>query len=286
MLDAILKQSAVREAVADAGIRTAGDVARSEHAMRRAREGLATIFSKRGPLTVDEHTAVDTYLTLISPELNEEVRQRGNQARKQREAGGEAELAVVTDVRGWAKDLGLPPTTTWSRLKQAIRRRSKLDSKEAECYWTATQTRGGHGHLKEMVRAVHDFYVAHPSVKRSPIKSDVLQIKDADGVVQAVAKLLSEVSLTDIYLDFRLAHPHWRIGERSFRYLRPKELRRMKQRHLDMCGCRCACFRLVHAAQPSPAQPSPVQPSLAYPILHPISSHRIPSHPITGGASR
>ena len=152
MLDAILKQSAVREAVADAGIRTAGDVARSEHAMRRAREGLATIFSKRGPLTVDEHTAVDTYLTLISPELNEEVRQRGKQARKQRDAGGQAELAVVTDVRGWAKDLGLPPTTTWSRLKQAIRRRSKLDSKEAECYWTATQTRGGHGHFVEPAR--------------------------------------------------------------------------------------------------------------------------------------
>lgn len=56
VLDAVLKRPAVREAVAEAGIRTVGDVARSEYAMRRAREGLATIFKKRGPLTVDERS--------------------------------------------------------------------------------------------------------------------------------------------------------------------------------------------------------------------------------------
>ena len=59
-------------------------------------------------------------------------------------------------------------------------------------------------------------------------------------MVQEVPKLLSEVSLTDIYLDFKEAYPLYIIGERAFRYLRPKELRRMKQRHLDMCGCRSA----------------------------------------------
>ena len=31
-------------------------------------------------------------------------------------------------------------------------------------------------------RIVHDFYVAHPSIKRSPIKSDILKIKDEHSV--------------------------------------------------------------------------------------------------------
>ena len=46
------------------------------------------------------------------------------------------------------------------------------------------------------------------------------------------AKLLSEVSLTDIYLDFKAAHPSAVIGERSFRKLRPLELpRRIRSIH-------------------------------------------------------
>jgi hypothetical protein len=57
-------------------------------------------------------------------------------------------------------------------------------------------------------------------------------------VVQDVPKLLSEVSLADVYLDFRAALPDVNIRERAFRYLRPQELRRMKMRHLEMCGCR------------------------------------------------
>ena len=52
------------------------------------------------------------------------------------------------------------------------------------------------------------------------------------------AKLFSKISLTDVFLDFQLEYPDVKIKERSFRYLRPAELRRMKTRHLEMCGCR------------------------------------------------
>ena len=43
-----------------------------------------------------------------------------------------------------------------------------------------------------------------------------------------------------MYLNFRAAHPEVNIHERAFRYLRPQELRRIKMRHLEMCGCRYA----------------------------------------------
>ena len=113
-------------------------------------------------------------------------------------------------------------------------------SGEEEVYWQFTSRRKGHGLSEEVVRMVHDFYVAHPSIKRSPIAGDVLKIKQADGSYVLTAKLLSEISLTDVFLDFQKEYPDVRIKERSFRYLRPVELRRMKTRHLEMCGCRQA----------------------------------------------
>ena len=237
-LDALMKDPEVREAAAVAGIRTAGDITRSEEAMGRAREALGAIFRKGGPLSNDDQSAVTTFLTFIVQEADESLQQRGKQAKKQRADGGEAKAAVVADVRGWAAELGLPVSTTWRQLKQAVERRRKLDRREDGAYWLCTRRRRGHGLSEEVRRIVHDFYVAHPSIKRSPIKSDVLKIKDEHGVVQDVPKLLSEVSLTDVYLDFRAAHPDVNIRERAFRYLRPQELRRMKMRHLEMCGCR------------------------------------------------
>ena len=105
-------------------------------------------------------------------------------------------------------------------------------------YWQYASRRKGHGLSDEVVKLVHDFYIAHPSIKRSPIAGDVLKLKQPDGSFTPTAKLLSEISLTDIYLDFAKEHPGGGIRERSFRYLKPVELRRMKMRHLEMCGCR------------------------------------------------
>jgi len=76
---------------------------------------------------------------------------------------------------------------------------------------------------------VLDFYIGHPSIKRSPMKSDMLQMKDANGEKVLVAKLLSEVSLTDVYIDFEKKHPGL-LKERAFRELRPPELRRSSER--------------------------------------------------------
>ena len=101
----------------------------------------------------------------------------------------------------------------------------------------AALARTGRGISEETKVLVHKFYVDHPGIKRSPLRGDVLHLKDEHGERQPVAKLLSEVSLTDVYLDFEKAHPGL-LKERAFRYLAPPELRRMTRRHLDMCGCR------------------------------------------------
>ena len=147
---------------------------------------------------------------------------------------------------------------TWRHLRCALQKRAKLDSGEEELYWQFTSRRTGHGLSKEVVRMVHDFYVAHPSIKRSPIAGDVLKIKQADGSYVLTAKLLSEISLTDVFLDFQLEYPDVKIKERSFRYLRPAELRRMKTRHLEMCGCRRPARPPTPAPFPAPmaARPS------------------------------
>ena len=56
-------------------------------------------------------------------------------------------------------------------------------------------------------------------------------LRGADGKKNVrVTKLLCEVSLTDVYLDFQKAHPEVKIGERAFRSLQPPEMRRMTAR--------------------------------------------------------
>jgi hypothetical protein len=240
VLDALLRRPGNREAAAEAGIRTAADFEFAEAAMTRAGEACAAIMAKKGMITVADSNALDTFLTFVVGEANWEARQRGKAAKRAAAKGEEVPLAAVTGVRAWAKLLNMSEGATWRHLRQALQKRAKLDSGEEEVYWQFTSRRKGHGLSEEVVRMVHDFYVAHPSIKRSPIAGDVLKIKQADGSYVLTAKLLSEISLTDVFLDFQKEYPDVRIKERSFRYLRPVELRRMKTRHLEMCGCRQA----------------------------------------------
>lgn len=259
VLDTVLKRRP--EAAAEAGIRTIGDVSMCEEAMRRAKEACTRIMDKQGGLTCEEQTALDTYLTFIAPEENSSKLRRGKHAKRQRSqsldeteegaAPTTSQKASVTNARGWARLLGMSKSTTWRHLKSAVDARAKLDDVEQKAYWLQTKRRTGHGLSEELVELVHNFYIGHPAVKRSPIAKDVLWIKTGPEKQdrEKVAKLLSEVSLTDIYLDFKQAHPLVKIGERSFRKLRPLELRRMKQRHLDMCGCRwCVEMRIAQEA--------------------------------------
>ena len=240
VLDAMLQRPGVREAAAEAGIRTAADFEFSEAAMTRAGEACAAIMAKKGPLTVVDSDALNTFLTFVVGEANREARQRGKAAKQAIAKGEEVPLAAVTGVRAWAKLLKMSEGATWRHLRQALQKREKLDSGEEQVYWQYASRRKGHGLKEEVVRLVLDFYVAHPSIKRSPIAGDVLKPKQPDGSFALTAKLLSEISLTDVFLDFQKEYPDVKIGESKFRYLRPVELRRMKMRHLEMCGCRWA----------------------------------------------
>ena len=240
VLNSVLQRPFVREAAAEAGIRTAADFEFSEAAMTRAGEACAVIMAKKGPLTVVDSDALNTFLTFVVGEANREALQRGKAAKRAVSKGEEVPLAAVTGVRAWAKLLKMSEGATWRHLRQALQKREKLDSGEEQVYWQYASRRKGHGLKEEVVRLVLDFYVAHPSIKRSPIAGDVLKLKQPDGSFALTAKLLSEISLTDVFLDFKKEYPDVRIEESKFRYLRPVELRRMKMRHLEMCGCRWA----------------------------------------------
>ena len=270
VLDAMLQRPGVREAAAEAGIRTAADFEFAEAAMKRAGEACGAIMAKRGSLTVADANALDTFLTFVVGEANREALQRGKAAKRAVAKGEEVPLAAVTGVRAWAAMLNMSEGATWRHLRLALQKRAKLDSGEEQAYWQFTSRRKGHGLKEEVVRLVHDFYVAHPSIKRSPLVGDVLKIKQSDGSYVLTAKLLSEISLTDVFLDFQKEYPDVSIKERAFRYLRPAELRRMKTRHLEMCGCR------------RPARP-PVPPSAQMPPAQASSSRTAHS---TGGAWR
>ena len=256
VLDALLKRN--REEAAEVGIRTANDYEFAEAAMTRAGEACAAIMAKTGKLNDVDANALNTFLTFVVPEANREALQRGKAAKRATGKGEEVPLAAVTGVRAWAAMLKMSEGATWRHLRCALQKRAKLDSGEEELYWQFTSRRTGHGLSKEVVRMVHDFYVAHPSIKRSPIAGDVLKIKQADGSYVLTAKLFSKISLTDVFLDFQLEYPDVKIKERSFRYLRPAELRRMKTRHLEMCGCRRPVCPPTPAPFPAPmaARPS------------------------------
>ena len=150
VLNSVLKRPFVREAAAEAGIRTAADHEFAEAAMERAGEACAAIMAKKGPLAVVDSDALNTFLTFVVGKANEEAKQRGTAAKQAAARGEEVPLAAVTGVRRWAKVLKMSEGATWRHLRQALQKRDKLDSGEEQVYWQYASRRKGHG-LKEEV---------------------------------------------------------------------------------------------------------------------------------------
>ena len=237
VLQSVVCQPCNTEAVATVGLRTAADATRAERYMDRQAAAIASMKIKAGSMCKDIQTALDSFITMLAPIANSTVLQRGKEAKAARAAGIAVPQAKVCGAREFAKDFGLSLSTAYKHLKASIERRAKLDAAAEGAYWTWTRLRTGCGVKEETRRLVLAFYLNHPGIKRSPLRDDTLLLPNEEGEKVRVAKLLSEVSLTDVYLDFEREHPGL-IKERAFRYLAPPELRRMTARHLDMCGCR------------------------------------------------
>lgn len=69
----------------------------------------------------------------------------------------------------------------------------------------------------------------------SPISADTILVKGADGTKERVPKLLYASSLTALFIDFKKQHATVKLGERAFRNLMPRQLRKMDDRHKQMC---------------------------------------------------
>ena len=240
-----------RKVAALAGVTIGGQKrSQAEEALANFRSSLDKMRDDHRLLSGDAQNAIKTFLTLITAAEDEgeeedaeerKRRVRGKQAAEARERGEEPPPAAVTHVREKAAMLGMSVGGAWRHLRAAAERRHKLTEEEDAAYWLCTERRAGHGLSDDTKKLVYDYYVGHPSIKRSPMKGDTLLLRGADGVRNvAVQKLLCEVSLTDVYDDFIKAHPDVKIGERAFRSLQPAEMRRMTARQLNMCGCRRA----------------------------------------------
>lgn len=87
-------------------------------------------------------------------------------------------------------------------------------------------------------------------MRPSPISKDTILVVGPDGKKTVrVGKLLCEIGLQQLYLEFIETNPHLRtvIGERSFRYMMPPQMRRMQKRYMAMCGCKiCTEFHGLH----------------------------------------
>ena len=99
-------------------------------------------------------------------------------------------------------------------------------------------------------KKLYQWFVDHPLVVQSPIKGDVLLLKDPlnSKVKVKTPKLLLQVPITELYDDLMgtgTLGKDWAkkpdgsplICDTSFRALKPPQLRTMSSRHKQMCGC-------------------------------------------------
>eukprot|EP00965_Chrysotila_dentata_P000576 18710-Pleurochrysis_carterae.AAC.2 len=193
--------------------------------------------------------ALQTIFTMmfLSPdEFDEAVQQnertmRGKEAKAAIEQGLQPPAAQVVGFCKLAEATGLSKTTVWRHTRDALAQKQKVPGIAEELYEICALRRTGHGLDDDTKALVHNYYIDHANVKRSPIKGNVIYLRDKSGVKQPVAKLLCEVSITLVYDDFLRDYPDMKVhvSERSSRSLAPAEMRRITKRHLNMCGCRC-----------------------------------------------
>lgn len=128
-------------------------------------------------------------------------------------------------------------------------RRSLLENKECKALWVDMKKRAGPLKVTaEVVETVHEYLTHHPSCRVSPSPKDTLLVRGPDGKRNIrVPRVLTEVSRTRLFQQFREAHPLIHIRERTFRSLFPKNFRRLTKRQ-ESCGCaRCIEFHGLHA---------------------------------------
>ena len=189
----------------------------------------------RGHVNDDRRGAVQAVVTFMA-----ESPQRGE---------GAGRLTAPT-LAARARGLKLPMRTARRLLKHAAMLRLKLTEQEWDISWATVKARKGYTKITEEVRAeLHDWVLAHPHVVVSPIANDTRLVVDPKTHLDVrVACLLREVSVRELHNDLikpveegglACARVDGKviISDTALRYLLPAQLKRMTQRHKQMCGC-------------------------------------------------
>jgi hypothetical protein len=142
--------------------------------------------------------------------------------------------------------------TGYRMLNMAEKAREQLFSKVQGIRWSTGRSRKGYSKVtKEIQVSLRKWILEHPDVVESPIVNDTLRIwnplsKKKD---QIVPKQLLQISVRELHNDllkpveeggFEFAYTEdgkVLISDTMLRSLLPKEMRRMTERHKQMCGC-------------------------------------------------
>jgi len=151
-----------------------------------------------------------------------------------------------------AKALPLPRSTAMKLIKKGIVRRAKAFSESVGFRWSSgSRSRKRYSKVMKEKRAALDEWIrSHHDVVQSPIANDTIQVYNPETEKkEPKPKLLLMVPVRELHND--LAQPEERggfkyaydergkllISDTMLRSLLPKELKRMTERHKQMCGC-------------------------------------------------
>ena len=148
-------------------------------------------------------------------------------------------------------------TSTWNIIgihKQKYRRiaisvASKRDSLEHGGYKGTifSQVINSRGWIKvndELLKKIHSFIRNHPHVVESPLANDMATVKNQEGLLIKVPKLLLQIPIRVLHNDLvkNLVEAidstgKVMVSDTKLRQILPKELRYMSNRYKLMCGC-------------------------------------------------
>jgi hypothetical protein len=170
--------------------------------------------------------------------------------------------AKMPSIREQTKLLGMNYSSGRRFLRNGKAKRQLLTQGEKDASWSRVKPRRGFTKITPEIREkLNHWILAHPQVVQSPITSDTLLLPDREtGLTICVPKLLLEISIRELHNDLiappksgglaeaRDAEGHVIISDSVLRCLLPPQLRKMTERHKQMCGCE-VCLKVISMQQ-------------------------------------
>jgi hypothetical protein len=155
----------------------------------------------------------------------------------------------MPSIREQTKLLGMNYSSGRRFLRNGKAKRQLLIQGENDVSWSTVTPRKGFSQITPEIREKLDQWIlGHPQVIQSPITNDTLLLRDREtGVVTRVPKLLLEIPIRELHNDLiaspesgglaeaRDAKGDVIISDSMLRCLLPPQLRKMTERHKQMC---------------------------------------------------